>query len=85
MSKPRNTETPETLTLYRAETDTRNFAWEGVGRTEREARDVLRRTLREHTEYSAKECREMAKEANVVEMRAGMGLRDCAVVTGVRL
>lgn len=79
MSKTRKT--PETPTLYRAETDTRHFTWEAYGRTADEARKVLTRTLREHTEHTRSEVATYVDSATVYEVRAGVGMRDYSVVT----
>jgi len=67
---------PIEMTMYRATTDTRHFEWETFGTTEKEARQLLGKMLRKHTEFTREEVRAYVEDANVYEIRAGLTLRD---------
>jgi len=70
--------------LWRAFFDSRHFAWEAYGNTREEALDVLRKILRENTEWDDDEIDElMDEDAHAYQVHAGLGLRDdYAIVVG---
>lgn len=84
MAKKANTRKPAAPSLFRAQTETRHFTWEAYGTTADAARDLLARTLREHTEFSRDEVATFVDEAHVYEVRAGVGMRDSDIVTEAR-
>lgn len=74
----------EGLTLYRAEAQSRNFAFEGFGDSEASAKRCLEKGLRSHERHCRADGRsvaltfveEMMEDARIVKMTAGECLRD---------